>query len=97
MSGTATCRRTQEQERRCRCRSSPVHHRLTYVLAPRAAGVKGTVAYNVGAKDALATVTVDKVVGGKDLSLKASYQTSGNVWVVQETWKVDKDNKLVGT
>lgn len=54
-------------------------------------------AYNVGAKDALATVTVDKVVGGKDLSLKASYQTSGNVWVVQETWKVDKDNKLVGT
>jgi hypothetical protein len=59
--------------------------------------VKGTVAYNVGAKDALATVTIDRVVSGNDLSLKASYQTSGNVWVVQETWKFDKANKLVGT
>lgn len=30
-------------------------------------------------------------------SLKASYQFRGEVFMLQETWKLDKQNKVVGT
>ncbi|EFN57639.1 expressed protein [Chlorella variabilis] len=64
---------------------------------PLGAGVKGTIAYNAGAKDTIATVTIDKKLNGNDLSLKGSYQFAGDVFILQETWKFNKQNKLVGT
>lgn len=48
-----------------------------------AAGVKGTIAYNAGAKDTIATVTIDKKLNGNDLSLKGSYQFAGDVFILQ--------------
>jgi hypothetical protein len=62
-----------------------------------AAGVKGTVAYNVGARDTLASVTADSTALGYNTSLKLAYQRNTDAWVVQETWNADKNNKLVGT
>lgn len=60
-------------------------------------GVKGTVAYNVGARDTLASVTADSTALGYNTSLKLAYQRNTDAWVVQETWNADKNNKLVGT
>ncbi|KAL4448060.1 hypothetical protein ABPG75_005279 [Micractinium tetrahymenae] len=59
-------------------------------------GVKGTLAYTPSAKDALATLQVDKRVNDSDLTLKATYQLRGDVVTVEETWKFDRQNKLVG-
>lgn len=59
-------------------------------------GVKGTLAYYPAAKDAITTLQVDKVVNNNDLTLKATYQLRGDVVTVEETWKFDKQNKLVG-
>ncbi|KAL4444918.1 hypothetical protein ABPG77_003968 [Micractinium sp. CCAP 211/92] len=59
-------------------------------------GVKGTLAYIPAANDALATLQVDKRVNDSDLTLKAAYQLRGDVFTVEETWKFDPQNKLVG-
>lgn len=50
---------------------------------PPAAGVKGTLAYFPERKDAVGSVTVDKAVGGNDLTLKATYQLRGDVFTLQ--------------
>eukprot|EP00887_Chlorella_sp_A99_P004732 scaffold4.g4732.t1 len=60
-------------------------------------GVKGAVAYNVGQKNGEASLTVDRKVGGNDLSLKAIYHQKGDVFILEESWKFDKNNKLSGT
>lgn len=59
-------------------------------------GVKATVAYSPAKEDVLATVTVDKKVNDNDLTLKATYQKQGDVFQLEETWKFDKNNKLIG-
>ena len=48
-----------------------------------AAGVKGSLAYNVGTQDAITSVTVDKKINSYDLSLKATYQLKGDVFTLQ--------------
>ncbi len=59
-------------------------HSLNSTLPVAAAeGVKGTVAYNVAAKDTIATVAIDKRYHNTDLTLKASYQSAGDVFILQ--------------
>lgn len=60
-------------------------------------GVKGTLAYMPAKKDAIGTLQVEKRVNDSDLTLKATYQLKGDVLTVSETWKFDKNNKIVGT
>ena len=46
-------------------------------------GLKGTLAYNVGKRDALGSLTVDRKLGGYDLNLKAQYQQAGRAFTLQ--------------
>ena len=60
----------------------PVSPNCVSCLMP-AAGVKGSLAYNVGTQDAIGSVTVDKKINSYDLSLKATYQLKGDVFTLQ--------------
>ena len=46
-------------------------------------GLKGTLAYNVGKRDALGTLTLDRKMGGCDCSMKAQYQQAGRAFTLQ--------------
>ena len=45
---------------------------------------------------ATASVAADRVVGGSDLALRAVYRQASDSVTLEETWKVDANNKLVG-
>lgn len=60
-------------------------------------GVKGEVKYDAGRKAAQGALTIDRKINGSDLSLKAIYQHKGDVFILEESWKFDKRNKLSGT
>lgn len=61
-------------------------------------GVKGALTFDVAKKVATGTINLDKSFSnGSSLNLRAIYQQSRDVFILEETWKLDPNNKLTGT
>ncbi|PRW59190.1 outer envelope pore chloroplastic [Chlorella sorokiniana] len=65
---------------------------------PLGSGVKGELRVVPASKDVLGVVSIDKKWLDNDVTLKLAYlrSTKGDVVTIEETWKFDKQNKLVG-
>lgn len=53
--------------------------------------------YDVGKRSATGVVTLDKPINGSNLQLRAVYKQAGDVFILDETWKFDANNKLSGS
>jgi len=68
-----------------------LHHRSTD-------GIKAALSYDMGKRSGMATMTLDKTFGsGSSLNLRAIYKQSGDVFILEENWKLDANNKIAGT
>lgn len=60
-------------------------------------GVKSNVVYFVDKKAAEASLSVSSFKpAGRDLNVTAIYKTSGDQFILKETWTIDKNNKVSG-
>lgn len=59
-------------------------------------GLKATLAHDVGAGNSVASVTLNRLVNGSDVQVKAIYKRTGDVFILEEQWKVDKNNRING-
>lgn len=63
---------------------------------PPTDGVKGSLAYDVGARNPIAAVTVNRTINGSDVQLRGIYRRNGDVFILEEQWKVDKNTRVNG-
>jgi hypothetical protein len=63
---------------------------------PLGDGVKGLLSFDIGSRAPTAAVTVDRTFNGTEVQLKAVYKQKGDVLILEEQWKFNKDNKLTG-
>lgn len=61
-----------------------------------AGGVKGAVSYDVQKRSPTVALTMKKDLSGSDLELKAIYKQAGDVFILEEQWRFDENNKLSG-
>lgn len=59
-------------------------------------GVKANLSYDVGARNTIAAVTVNRVINGSDVQLRGIYRRNGDVFILEEQWKVDKNTRVNG-
>jgi hypothetical protein len=60
-------------------------------------GVKGALTYDVHKRTGAASMTLDKSFdNGSKLQLRSIYKQAGDMFILEETWKLDANNKLGG-
>jgi len=59
-------------------------------------GIKGSLSYDLDKHSAIGAMTLNKSLNGSDLQLRAVYKQAGDVFILEETWKFDANNKLAG-
>lgn len=64
---------------------------------PLGVGVRAAVQHGVASGDTTASLSVNKSIRGNDVQLRAVYRKKGNVFVLEETWRVDPRNRLSGS
>ena len=50
----------------------------------------------MGARNPIAAVTVNRTINGSDVQLRGIYRRNGDVFILEEQWKVDKNTRVNG-
>ncbi|KAL6777395.1 hypothetical protein ACKKBF_B21340 [Auxenochlorella protothecoides x Auxenochlorella symbiontica] len=67
------------------------------VEKPLADGLKASLAHDFGASNSVASLTLNRLVNGSDVQVKAIYKRAGDVFIMEEQWKVDKNTRINGS
>lgn len=58
--------------------------------------MKASLAHDFGASNSVASLTLNRLVNGSDVQVKAIYKRAGDVFIMEEQWKVDKNTRING-
>ena len=52
--------------------------------------------YDLAKRSSTAALTLDKPLNGSNLQLRAVYKQAGDVFILEESWKFDANNRMTG-